>query len=117
MDFLGIALEGVPLPIMVACIVWLVKFNTSQQKGERLTLKWRDMDPIRRAVVGLIVFWMCFNLYLLVGNEFASLNVFVLPLSGIYDIYRFILGWATASTIVGLAFLLSIRFPKRPVVA
>jgi hypothetical protein len=105
-DLLGLVLYGAPLPIMVASIAWLVKLNTSQQKGERLAFKWRDMDPIRRIAVGLIVFWTCFNLYLLVGNEFASLNVFVLPLSWIYAIYRPILGWATASTIVGLAFLL-----------
>ena len=117
MGTLEIALDGVAILVLVGCIVWMVKFTISQQKGERLTLKWRNMDPIRRTVVGLISFWICFNLYLSVGNEFASLNVFVLPLSSIYSIYRPILILASASTVVGLAFLLSIRFPPRPVVA
>ena len=117
MGSLEIALDGVAILILVGCIVWMVKFTISQQKGERSTLKWRDMDPIRRAVVGLISFWICFNLYLSVGNMFAFLNLFALPLSSIYSIYRPILTWASASTIVGLAFLLSIRFPRPPVVA
>jgi len=85
---LEIALDGVAILVLVGFIVWMVKFTISQQKGERLTLKWRNMDPIRRTVVVLISFWICFNLYLSVGNEFASLNVFVLPLSSIYSIYR-----------------------------
>ena len=88
MGTLEIALDGVAILVLVGFIVWMVKFTISQQKGERLTLKWRNMDPIRRTVVVLISFWICFNLYLSVGNEFASLNVFVLPLSSIYSIYR-----------------------------
>jgi len=80
MGTLEIALDGVAILVLVGWIVWMVKFTISQQRGERLTLRWRNMDPIRRTVVGLIFFWICFNLYLSVGNEFASLNVFVLPL-------------------------------------
>ena len=117
MDLLGLVLHGVPILVLVACIVWIVRFNTSQQKGERLTLKWRDMGPIRKTVVGLIFVWICLNLYLSVGNELASLNVLVLPLGSIYSIYGPILVWASASTIVGLALLLSIRLPRRPVIA
>jgi len=42
MGSLEIALDGVPILVLVGCIVWIVRFNISQQKGERLTLKWRD---------------------------------------------------------------------------
>ncbi|TMI43497.1 hypothetical protein E6H19_09540 [Candidatus Bathyarchaeota archaeon] len=117
MGSLEIALDGVPILILVGCIVWIVRFNISQQKGERLTLKWSDMDPIRKAVAALILVWICLNLYLTLGNELAFLNVVALPLGSAYSIYRPILSWASASTIVGLAFILSIRYPRRPVVA
>jgi len=116
-DLLGLVLDGVPLPILVGCIVWFVRLNTSQQKGERLTIKWRDMDPVRKTVAGLITFGICFNLYLAAGDMLAFLNVAVLPFSWIYSIYGPILIWATTSSIVGLALLLSIRFPRRPVIA
>jgi len=116
-DLLRLVLDGAAILILVACIVWMVRFNISQQKGERLTLKWQDMDPIRKTVAGLIFVWICLNLYLAVGNELASLNVLTLPLGSIYSIYGPILVWASASSVVGLALLLSIRFPRRPVVA
>ena len=117
MDLLGLVLHGAPILVLVACIVWMVRFNISQQKGERLALKWRDMNQIRKTVAGLIFVWICSNLYLSVGSELANLNVLVIPLSSIYSIYAPILIWASASSIVGLALLLSIRFPRRPVVA
>ncbi|TMI21365.1 hypothetical protein E6H31_06145 [Candidatus Bathyarchaeota archaeon] len=116
-DLLRLVLDGVLILVLVACIVWMVRFNISQQKGERSTLKWRDMDPIRKTVAGLISVWICLNLYLSVGNELANLNVVVLPLGSIYSFYGPILVWASASSIVGLALLLSIRFPRRPVIA
>ena len=117
MDLLELVLAGVPILIMAACIAWFVRFNISHQKGERLTLKWRDIDPLRKSVAGLIFVWICFNLYLTVGNEFALLNVAFLPLGSTYSIYRPILIWAATSTIIGLAYLFSIRFPRRSVVA
>jgi hypothetical protein len=117
MGSLEIALDGVAILILVGCIVWIVRFNISQQKGERLTLKWKDMGPLRKTVAGLIFAWICLNLYLTVGNLLVSLNVVALPLGFAYSIYRPILIWASASTIVGLAFVLSIRFPRRSVVA
>jgi len=116
-DLLVGVLDGVPILVLVACIVWIVRFNISQQKGERSTLKLRDMDPLRKAVAALILVWICLNLYLRVGNELAFLNVVVLPLGSTYSIYGPILGWASASTIVGLAVLLSVRFPRHSVVA
>ena len=84
MGSLEIALDGVPILVLVGCIVWIVRFNISQQKGERLTLKWKDMDPLRKAVAALIFVWICLNLYLTVGNELAFLNVVVLPLGSVY---------------------------------
>jgi len=117
MGSLEIALDGVPILVLVGCIVWIVRFNISQQKGERSTLKWRDMDPLRKAVAALISVWICLDLYLTVGNELAFLNVAVLPLGSVYSIYRPILSWASALSIVGLAVILSLRFPRRSVVA
>jgi len=117
MGSLEIAFHGVPILILVGCIVWIVRFNISQQKGERLTLKWKDMAPLRKAVAALILVWICLNLYLTVGNLLAFLNVVALPLGFAYSIYGPILGWASASSFVGLVFLFSIRFPRRPVVA
>jgi hypothetical protein len=117
MGSLEIALDGVPILILVGCIVWIVRFNISQQKGERLTLKWKDMGPLRRTVTVLILVWICLNLYLTVGDLLVFLNVVALPLGSAYSIYRPILIWASASTIVGLAFVLSIRFPRRSIVA
>ncbi len=116
MGSLEIALDGGAILILVGCILWIVRFNISQQKGERLTLKWKDMGPLRKTVTALILVWICLNLYLTVGNELAFLNVVALPLGSAYSIYRPILSWASASTIVGLAFVLSIRFPRHPVV-
>jgi hypothetical protein len=75
------------------------------------------MDPIRRALAALIFVGICFHMYLSVGNELGLLNVVILPLGSTYSIYGHILGWASASTIVGLSFLLSIRYPRRPIVA
>jgi hypothetical protein len=115
MDLLIGVLDGVPILVLTACIIWIAKFNISQQKGERLTLKWRDMDPIRKTAAALIVVWICLNLYLTVGNELAFLNVVALPLSTAYSIYRPVLSWASASTVIGLAFILSVRFPRRQV--
>src|SRR6267378_1206385 len=117
MGSLEIAFHGVPILILVACIVWIARFNISQQKGERLTLKWRDMDPVRKTVASVIVAWMGFNLYLTIGDLLAFLNVLVLPLGSTYSIYRPILSLASSSTFVGLAFLFRIRFPRRPVVS
>jgi hypothetical protein len=117
MDLLGLVLYGAPVPILIACIVWIVRLNTSQQKGERLTLHWRDLDPVRKTLAGLIFAWLCLNLYLTVGDLLAFLNVAVLPLGPTYSIYGPIMIWASASTIVGLSFLLSIRYPRRPIVA
>ena len=73
------------------------------------------MDPIRKTVAGLVFVWICLNLYMTLGNELASLNVLFLPLGSIYSIYGPILVWASASSIVGLALILSIRFPRRSV--
>ena len=117
MGSLEIALDGVAILILVGCIVWIVRFNISQQKGERLILKWKDMSSLRRIAAALILVWICLNLYLTIGNELASLNVVALPLGSAYSIYGPILGWASASSIVGLVFLFSIRFPSRSVVA
>ena len=117
MDLLGLVLEGAPLPILVGCIVWFVRLNTSQQKRERLTLKWRDMDPVRKTVAGLITFGICFNLYLAAGDMLAFLNVAVLPLSWIYSLARPTPTLSMTTTMVGLAVFFRLRFPRRPVVA
>src|SRR5437899_4951762 len=117
MRSLAVSRDGWRSLVLVGCVVWIVRFNISQQTRERLTLKWNDMDPIRKAVAALILVWICLNLYLTLGNELAFLNVVALPLGSAYSIYRPILSWASASTIVGLAFILSIRYPRRPVVA
>ena len=108
---------GVALPILVGCIFWFVRLNTSQQKGERLTIKWRDMDPVKKTVTSLIVAWICFNLYLAVGDMPAFLNVAVLPFSWIYSLARPTPTLAVTTTIVGLAVFFRLRFPRRPVVA
>jgi len=116
-DLLRLVLDGVAILVLVACIVWFVRLNSSQQKGERSTLKWRDMDPVKKTLAGLVVVWICLNLYLSVGDELAFLNVLVLPLGSLYSIYRPIPIWATTSSIVAVALLFSIRFPRRPVIA
>jgi hypothetical protein len=73
------------------------------------------MDPIRKTAAALIVVWICLNLYLAVGDELAFLNVEALPLSTAYSIYRPVPIWASASTVIGLAFILSVRFPRQQV--
>src|SRR5207249_12272871 len=100
MGSLEIALDGVPILVLVGCIVWIVRFNISQQKGERSTLKWRYMDPLRKAVPALILVWIFLNLYLTVGHELAFLNVAILPLGSVYSIHRPILTWSSAFLIV-----------------
>ena len=112
---MGLILEGAPLPILVAYIVWLVRFITSQQKGERLTLKWRDMDLVRKTVSGLIIVWAFFSVYLSVGNELALLNVAFFPLSWVYSIARPVPIWSVTGVMVGLAVFFQLRFPRRPV--
>jgi hypothetical protein len=116
-DLLDLVLVGVPLPILVGCIVWFVRFNNSQQKGERLTIKWRDMDPVKKTVTSLIVAWIFLNLYLAVVDMLAFLNVAVLPFSWIYSLARPTPTLAVATTTVGLAVVFRLRFPRRPVVA
>src|SRR5437879_10607735 len=102
MGSLEIALDGLPILVLVGCIGWIVRFNISQQKGERLTLKWKDMGPLRKTVAGLIFAWICLNLYLTVGDLLAFLNVVALPLGYSYSIYKPILILASASTTSGL---------------
>ncbi len=117
MDLSELVLVGAPLPILVGCIVWFVRFNNSQQKGERLTIKWRDMDPVKKTVTSLIVAWIFLKLYLAVVDMLAFLNVAVLPLSWIYSLARSTPTLAVTTAIVGLAVLFQLRFPRRPVVA
>jgi hypothetical protein len=116
MDLSELVLYGAPLPILIACIVWIVRLNTSQQRGERLTLKWHDMDSIRKTVAGLIFALMCLNLYLAVGDMLAFLNVAVLPLSWIYSLAGPTSILSVTTTMVGLAVLFRLKFPRRPVV-
>ena len=117
MDLWDPVLVAVPLPILVACIVWFVRLNNSQQKGERLTLRWREMDPVRKTIASLIVVWTCLNLYLAIGDLLALLKVAVLPFSWIYSIASPTPFWSLTATFVGLAVVFQLRFPKRPVVA
>jgi hypothetical protein len=117
MDYLEVLLGGVPLLILVACIVWFVRFNSSQQKGERLTLKWRDMNSVRKALAGLVFVWMGLNLYLVTANELALLNLAVLPLSWIYSLAGAAVVWGSTASIVSLVILFRLRFPRRPIVA
>lgn len=116
MDIVELFLVGLPLPILVACVVWFVRFITSQQKRERLTLKWRDMDPVRRTLAGIIFVWIFLNLYLAIANELALLNVTDLPFNWIYSLARPALDWGSTATIVSLVFFFQLRFPRRPVV-
>lgn len=117
MDLLGLFLVGAPLPILVTCIGWFVRFTTSSQKGERLTLKWREMYPIRRTLTGIIFVWIFLNLYLSIANELALLNLTGLPFSWIYSLARPAIDWGSTATIVSLAIFFQLRFPRRPVVA
>jgi hypothetical protein len=116
-DLLGLVLYGLPLPILVVCIVLLLRLTISQQKEARLALKWRDLDPVRKVVGGLILVWAFLNLYLSVGDELALLNVIALPFSWIYSTARPIPIWSLTTTIVGLVVFYQLRLPKRPVVA
>jgi len=115
-DFVILVFDGVPIVIIVACIVWFVKLYDSQQKGERLIRKWREIDPSKRALAVIVTVWMFLNLYLAIGDILTFLNGASLPLSSVYSLYRPIPTWATTSSIVGIVLILSIRFPKRPVV-
>ncbi|SRR5712692_9889303 len=117
MDLLGLVLVAGPLPILVGRVVWFMLVSVSQQKGKRLNVKWRDMSPVRKTVVGLIVVLIFFNLYLAVGNELAFLDVAVLPLSWIYSLASPIVVWGGTATVVGLAIFFHLKFPRRPVVA
>lgn len=114
--FVELLLLGVPIPIMVACIVWFVRFINSQQKGERVALKWREMDHAQKALAVLIIVWICLNLYLGIGNELALLNIAVLPLSWIYSLAGSVVSWSSAATIVSLVILFQLRFPRRRIV-
>jgi hypothetical protein len=117
LDPLELVLVAGPLPILVGCVVWFVLVSVSQQKGKRLNVKWRDMSPVRKTVVGLIAASICFNLYLTVGNELAFLNVAVLPLSWIYSLASPVVVWGVTTTVVGLAVFFDVKFPRRPVVS
>src|SRR5207245_10565067 len=108
MGSLEIALDGLPILVLVGCIGWIVRFNISQQKGERLTLKWKDMGPLRKTVAGLILAWIRLNLYLTVADLLAFLNVVALPLGSAYSIHRPILLSPSASPIVAIGFVLSL---------
>src|SRR5207245_11773172 len=98
MGSLEIALDGVPILVLVGCIVWIVRFNISQQKGETLTLKWNDMYPIIKAVAALLLVWICLNLYLALGNELAFLNALSLPLVSAYSVSTLLLRSASSSS-------------------
>lgn len=117
MDLLELFLVSAPLPILVACIAWFVKFITSQQKGERSTLKWRDMDPVRRVLGGIIFVWIFLNLYLAIADELALLNVTGLLFNWVYSLARSALDWGSTATVISLVILFQLRFPRRPVIA
>jgi hypothetical protein len=117
-DFVGIVFYGLPMVIIVACVVWFVKLYDSQQKGERFVLKWREIDPSKKALAVLVVVWTFLNLYLEIGDWLALLNGTSLPLGSVYSVYRptWVYTWATTSSIVGLVLIFSMRFPKRSTV-
>ena len=117
MDLLGSFLYVVPIALLVACIAWFVKFINSQQKGERSILKWREMSPAQRILVGVITVWICLNLYLAIGDELALLNVVVLPLSWIYSLALPADLWGVTTTIVFLAVIFQLRYPRRQITA
>ena len=117
MDILPLLLDTLLLPVAGLCVVYFFRFLSSQQKGERLTLKWRDMDTVRKTVIGAIFLWIFLNFYLGLGNYLSLLNVAVLPFSWIYTSIRPATMIGLAGTLVGLAVIFQLRFPRRPVVA
>lgn len=112
MDLLGSFLYLVPLAVDVVCIVWFVSLINSQQKGERSILKWREMSSPRKALLGGISVWIFLSVYLALGDELALLNVAVLPLSWIYSLSLPADLWGTTATIVVLAVLFQLRYPR-----
>jgi hypothetical protein len=114
MDLLEGGFLAASLLIIVATLLLFVRFNTSQQKGERLTIKYRDMDPITKTATALIVTLICFNLYLAIGDMLSVLNVAVLPFSWIYSLARPTPILGVTTTMVGLAVFFRLKFPRRP---
>lgn len=80
-----------------------------------MTLKWRDMDRVRKIVIGVIFLWIFSNFYLDIGNILSLLNTTVLPFGWIYTSIRPATMIGLAGTIVGLAVVFQLRFPRRPV--
>jgi hypothetical protein len=117
LTLLDLVFAAVSFPILGGCIISFVRLSISQQKGERLTLKWLDLNPVRKTMAGLVIVWICFNLYLAIGNELALLNIIVLPFGWIYSLAGSAIVWGATASTVGLAILLQLRFPKRQLVA
>ena len=117
MDVLVLVIETLLLPVAGLCVVWFFRFVSSQQKGERLTLKWSDMDTVHRTVIGVIFLWIFLNFYLDLGNFVSFLNVALLPFGWIYSLAEPATMISLISTLVGLAVIFQLRFPRRPVVA
>lgn len=117
MDPVGLLLVSLPIPILVACIVWFTRLDNSRKKGERLTLKLREMGPLRKALAGIVLVWICLNLYLSIGNLLALMNIAALPFGWIYSSIDTGMIWGLTVTMVSLAIYLQLKLPKRLVTA
>lgn len=73
------------------------------------------MDHARQIIVLLVVALICFTLYLALGDELSALNVSPLPLSSAIYEYHPVMIWSLAASILGLTYMISIRFPRRTI--
>lgn len=117
MDLLGMSLYVVPIVADVVCTGWFISFIDSQQKKERSILRWREMSPAQKALIGLVSVWICLNFYLAAGRELALLKIALLPLSWIYSQALPVDLWGTTATIIVLVSLFQLRCPRRPITA
>ena len=105
-----LVLAGFSVLFFVGFIYWDAKLLRSINRGERIRLKRRDLNPLQNTFGFFLLAYLAFVLYLGTTFLFSLTANLILPLSGVGS--PIILGME-AIGFLGLAFLLSLMNPRK----
>ncbi len=104
-----VVLIVLPLPILLGCVVWFVKMLNTERS--RTAVKWRGLSKGKRTLGLLLLAYMSFATYVLLANMLSLIGVASLPLGLLPSPILF---WVDQAGVVGLAFLINFRSPRKP---
>ena len=106
-------LEGVLIalqfPIFVGFIYWVVRFQNSVSKGERMRLKFKNLSHVIKSFGFLLVCYFAFTAYLSLANLLSFTGTVTLPFA---DVNSLAISWMGAIGLFGLGYALSLTHPR-----